>query len=337
MEYRTLGRSGLQVSLAGMGCNNFGGKLDQAASTEIVNAALDEGITFFDTAAMYNDGHSEECLGAALGSRRGEVIIATKFAFPSPADVARAGFGASMGAASRDAIYKSVHGSLRRLGTDYIDVLFQHRPDKATPVEETLGALTDLVREGTVRYVGSSAFKGYQIADADWTAREGGQTRFIAAQNEWNMLSRGVETDVVPACEQFGLGMVPFFPLANGFLTGKYKRGAELPAESRLAEWKEFRDPQPEMLHAAHAKQATALTSEANFDVLEALTGYAEAHGHSMLELAMSWLASSATVASVIAGVTKVEYVATNSAAVESWKLDAEEMGEVDGILSNGA
>ena len=226
MEYRSLGQSGLQVSLSGMGCNNFGGKLDQAESTAIVNAALDEGITFFDTAAMYNDGHSEECLGAALGSRRrGDAIVATKFAFPSPADVERAGFGASMGAASRDAIYKSVHGSLRRLGTDYIDVLFQHRPDKATPVEETLGALTDLIREGKVRYVGSSAFKGYQIADADWTGRDGGHTRFIAAQNEWNMLSRGVESDVVPACEQFGLGMVPFFPLANGFLDREVQAG----------------------------------------------------------------------------------------------------------------
>ena len=318
MEYRTLGNSGLQVSLAGLGCNNFGMRIDAAQSEEVVNTALDEGITFFDTADVYGDTKSEEFLGQALGARRHEVVIATKWAMPL-------GEGPYKRGGSRHYIYKAVEDSLRRLGTDYIDVYQMHQPDAATPIDETLRALDDLISEGKIRYVGSSNFSGWQLADADWTARSQHLTRFVSAQNEWSLLNRAVEHEVIPACEQFGVGQLPFFPLASGFLTGKYKRGEDLPEGTRLEAWAK-----------AMPERIAAQTSDANWDKLAGLTTFAEERGHSILELALCWLATRPVVSSVIAGATKPEQVKSNVASTLAWRLSDEEMAEVDTILGKG-
>lgn len=316
----------MQVSLAGLGGNNFGGKLNQKETTAVVNAALDEGVTFIDTAAMYNEGRAEECLGRALGSRRQDVILTTKFGYVEPGD------GRTLGG-SRANIQTELQASLRRLGTDYIDLYQMHRPDPRTPIEETLRALDDLVRGGEVRYLGTSGFGGWGIADAEWTARDGQLNRFISAQNQWSLLQRGIEKEVAPACASYGVGIIPFFPLASGFLTGKYQRDAPMASDSRLAEWAEHRDPQPAALHDLHAKSAATITSEANFDTLERLTRFAEERGHTILELALSWLASSPTVCSIIAGATSVEQIRSNVAATQAWQLDADEMAGVDAAL----
>ena len=215
--------------------------------------------------------------------------------------------------------------SLRRLGTDYIDVYQMHQPDAETPIEETLEALTDLVHRGVVRYIGHSNFSGWQIANADWVSRTRGLARFVSAQNEWSLLQRGVEAEVMPACREFGLGQLPFFPLASGFLTGKYRRGEPLPAGTRLAAWQQ-----------AMPARIEALTAEANFDVLEALERYAGERGRSILDLALSWLASDGAVSSVIAGATKAEQIEANVASTLAWRLSAEEFAEVDAILSGG-
>ena len=316
MEHRRLGTSGLKVSLAGLGTNNFGMRLDYDQSAAVVEAALDAGINFFDTADIYGGGRSEEYLGRALGSRRQDVLIATKFAMPI-------GEGTFTRGGSRHYIERAVAASLDRLGTDYIDVYQMHQPDPDTPIEETLEALTDLVRRGVVRYIGHSNFNGWQIADADWTARTRGLARFVSAQNEWSLLQRGVEAEVMPACRQFGLGQLPFFPLASGFLTGKYRRGADLPEGTRLAAWQR-----------AMPERIAALTADANFDTLEALERYAADHGRSILDLALSWLASDPAVSSVIAGATKPEQIEANVASTLAWRLTAEEFAEVDAVLS---
>ena len=316
MEHRRLGTSGLKVSLAGLGTNNFGMRLDYDQSAAVVEAALDAGINFFDTADIYGGGRSEEYLGRALGSRRQDVLIATKFAMPI-------GEGTFTRGGSRHYIERAVASSLDRLGTDYIDVYQMHQPDPDTPIEETLEALTDLVHRGVVRYIGHSNFNGWQIADADWTARTRGLARFVSAQNEWSLLQRGVEAEVMPACRQFGLGQLPFFPLASGFLTGKYRRGADLPEGTRLAAWQR-----------AMPERIAALTADANFDTLEALERYAADRGHSVLDLALSWLASDPAVSSVIAGATKPEQIEANVASTLAWRLTAEEFAEVDAVLS---
>ena len=319
MEFRNLGDAGLRVSVAGLGTNNFGRRLDQEGTTAVVQEALDQGITLFDTADTYGDGLSEEYLGAALGSRRHEAIIATKFG-------STFGEGPYNKGASRHYIYKSVEASLRRLGTDYIDLYQLHLPDPRTPIEETLRALDDLVRAGTIRYVGSSNFAGWQIADADWTARAGGLTRFVTAQNEWSLLKRDLERDVIPACGRFRVGMLPFFPLASGFLTGKYRRGEDLPEGTRLSEWGKR---MPDYLKA--------LTSDANWDRLERLEAFAEGAGHTVHELALGWLASQPVVTSVIAGATSAEQVRNNVAATEAWTLGADDLAAVDRILAGAA
>ncbi len=311
MEFRTLGRSGLKVSVAGLGCNNFGMRIDEDASRAVVQAALENGVTLFDTADIYGGGQSEEFLGRALGSERRNVIIASKFAMAM-------GKGPYESGASRHYILRAVEASLRRLGSDYIDVYQVHRPDPETPIEETLDALNDLIRQGTVRYIGSSACSGWQIADAEWTARTEHQNRFVSAQNEWSMLERSVEPDIIPACERFGVGMLPYFPLANGFLSGKYRRGEPFPSGSRLEAWKD---------------RFGQVASEENFDRLEKLTAFAEARGHTMLELAQCWLASHPVVSSVISGATTADQVKANAAAVQAWRLSTEEMAEVDGML----
>ncbi|HET6483444.1 MAG TPA: aldo/keto reductase, partial [Actinoplanes sp.] len=233
MSYRRLGRSGLVVSVVGIGCNNFGRKLDADGSREVVDAAFDAGITLFDTADVYGTPHgaSEQCLGAALKGRRDEVVLATKFGLSMD------GFnGNDFGArGSRRYIVRAAEASLRRLETDYIDLYQMHQPDPWTPIDETLAALDDLVRAGKVRYLGNSNFAGWQIADADWTARSGGRTPFVSAQNQYSLLHRDVETEVVPACEQYGLGLLPYFPLDSGLLTGKYRRGEKPAAGTRLS------------------------------------------------------------------------------------------------------
>jgi aryl-alcohol dehydrogenase-like predicted oxidoreductase len=307
MEYRNLGSSGLKVSIVGIGCNNFGMRIDADATDDVVAAALDNGINFFDTADVYGRGHSEEFLGNAIKGRdRSQIIIATKFASPM-------GEGALMQGASRRHIFNAVDESLRRLGTDYIDLYQQHRPDPSTPMEETMRALDDLISMGKVRYLGNSNFSGWQIADADWTSRHHGLNRFVTAQNLYSLLDRRVEREVVPACQEFGLGILPYFPLASGLLTGKYSRGAEPPEGTRLALW---------------GDRARAAMSDENFDVVDKLDNYASQKGHTILELAMSWLASMPHISSVIAGATSPAQVQQNAEAA-SWKLSDEEMTEV--------
>ncbi len=332
MEYRTLGNSGLQVSLVGVGTNSFGMKIDEAQTARVVNEAVDQGITFFDTADHYAEGASERFIGKALGARRQDVIIASKFGWGlDGVDYAAKG--------SRHYMFQAVEGSLRRLGTDYIDLYQYHRPDGITPIEETMDALNDLVRQGKVRYIGCSNFSGWQIADADWTARSGHLNRFVSAQNRWSLFSREVEAEVIPACERFGLGQLPYSPLAAGLLTGKYRRGQAHPEGSRLDVFRRSADD-PKLLMAtdrhwpmrAYEFEKLA-TSDRNFDRLETLTRYAEEHGHTILEMAMGWLASSPVVSSIIAGATTPEQIRDNIASAEAWKMSAEERSEIDGLL----
>ena len=292
MTYQQLGLSGLTVSTVGLGCNNFGARMADEDVPAVVNAAIEAGITLFDTADVYgNAGGSEVLLGDALGSRRGEVIIATKFG----SDM-RGANGSDWGArGSRRYIRIAVENSLRRLGTDWIDLYQLHEPDPNTPIEETLAALTEVVAEGKVRYVGSSNLAGWQVIDADWTARTSGFEAFISAQNEYSWLNRSVETELVPALEHTGQSLLPYFPLAAGLLTGKYRRGQSAPADSRLA-------------RAGH----TARLDKANFDLIEAIEAYAAERGLAMHQVAIGGLAAMPTVGSVIAGATSAEQVKQN-------------------------
>jgi aryl-alcohol dehydrogenase-like predicted oxidoreductase len=290
MTYQQLGLSGLTVSTIGLGCNNFGARMADEDVPAVVNAAIETGITLFDTADVYgNVGGSEVLLGEALGSRRGEVIIATKFG----SDM-RGANGPDWGArGSRRYIRIAVENSLRRLGTDWIDLYQLHEPDPNTPIEETLAALTEIVAEGKVRYIGSSNFAGWQVIDADWTARTSGFEAFISAQNEYSWLNRTVETELVPALEHTGQSLLPYFPLASGLLTGKYRRSQSAPAGSRLA-------------------RNTARLDEANFDLIESIEAYAAERGLSMLQVAIGGLTVMPTVGSVIAGATSAEQVKQN-------------------------
>ena len=314
MKYRNMGDSGLKVSLAGLGCNNFGARIDAAATRKVVDAALDRGITLFDSADIYGAGESEEFLGRALGKRRHDAVVVTKFGLPMDQreDINRG---------SRRYAIAAVEASLKRLGTDYIDLYLLHTPDAQTPIGETLEAMDALVRQGKVRYIGCSNFAGWQIADADWRARTEGRQRFVAAQNEWSLLERTAETEVAPACERFGLGIMPYFPLACGLLTGKYRRGAALPKGTRLAKVDESYYP--------------GLLSARNFAKVEALEAWAGARGHTLLELALAWLASRPVVATVIAGATSPEQIEANAAAVTGWTLDADEMSALDAVLKD--
>jgi aryl-alcohol dehydrogenase-like predicted oxidoreductase len=312
MTYRQLGDSGLTVSTVGLGCNNIGRRLDKDATRAVVDAAIDVGITLFDTADRYGAsiGASEDFLGQALQGRRDTVVVATKFGMPTggvtrPEHEARG---------SRRYIRASVEGSLRRLRTDYIDLYQMHEPDPRTPIEETLDALDDLVREGKVRYIGSSNFSGWQIVDADWSARTAGAARFISAQNQYSLLERGAEAEVVPACEHSGVGLLPFFPLANGLLTGKYHRGQQAPSGTRLG----------------GADKASVLTN-ANWDVVEALRAFAEERGITMLDVAIGGLAAQPAVTSVIAGAMTPEQVRANTQA-GLWEPAADDLVALDDI-----
>jgi aryl-alcohol dehydrogenase-like predicted oxidoreductase len=304
MKLRRLGASGLKVSEVGLGCNNFGMRIDAKATDAVVGAALDAGITLFDTADIYGGTKSEEFLGKALGKRRGEVVLATKFGMRIGDDPRRMG-------GSRRWIMRAVEDSLTRLSTDWIDLYQLHSPDPDTPIDETLRALDDLVTQGKVRYIGNSNFSGWQIADADWTAAGG--TRFISAQNQYSLLERKVEYEVLPACEHFGLGFLPFFPLASGLLSGKYRRGEKPPEGTRLAAW---------------GARGQAAMSDRNFDKVEKLEAWAGERGHTILELAFAWLLGHEVVSSVIAGATSPEQVKANAATAD-WVLSPDEVEEV--------
>lgn len=307
MDYRNLGNSGLQVSVVGLGCNNFGRRLDLDGTSAVINAAIDSGINLLDTADVYGgEGKSEELMGVALKGKRHQVVLATKFASPM-------GEGPMHQGGSRKWIMQAVEDSLRRLQTDYIDLYQVHRPDPKTPIEETMRALEDLVREGKVRYIGHSNFTGWMTAEAHYIARYEHLTPFISAQNEWSLLNRRVEHDLVPACAEFNVGILPYFPLASGMLTGKYKRGEAAPEGTRLA----------------FGPMGERVLTDANFDKVEKLEAFATERGHSLLELAIGWLASQPTVGSVIAGATKPEQVKANVEA-GGWRLTPEEMAEVD-------
>ncbi len=313
MDFRRLGNSGLVVSVVGLGTNNLGMKLDMADSREVVHAALDEGITLFDTSDSY--GKSEERLGELLEGNRDDVVIATKFG----SDTRARGNdnGEDWGVrGSRRYLRRAVESSLRRLRTDWLDLYQMHRPDPATPVEETLSALDDLVHEGKVRYVGSSNFTGWQVSDAEWTSRTHGYQRFVSAQNQYSWLERGIEADLVPALVHYGVGLLPYYPLASGLLTGKYRRGEGAPEGSRIQVF----------------GRESALT-DASFDVIEKLESFAAERGIALLDVAMGGLAAQPAVSSVIAGATSREQVAKNVAA-GTWRPSASDLATLDEITS---
>ncbi len=309
-SYRQLGRSGLTVSTVGVGCNAFGTRIDEETTKQVVAAAVDEGITLFDTADTYGHGASEELLGRALGSRRADVVVATKFG----SDMRGANGPGWESRGSRRYIRRAVDGSLRRLGTDWIDLYQIHTPDPSTPVAETLAALDDLVGEGKIRYIGSSNYSGWQVVDADWTSRLSGGVAFISAQNKYSLYDRSADDDLVPACRQVGVGLLPYFPLEFGLLTGKYRRGEPAPDGSRLA-------------------TQSARLDEADFDRIDALADYAAARGLSMLQVAIGGLVAQPVVGSVIAGATSAQQVRDNAAA-GSWAPSADDLRELDEVTA---
>jgi aryl-alcohol dehydrogenase-like predicted oxidoreductase len=311
MKLRNLGNSGLLVSEIGLGCNNFGQRIDLDASRAVVNKAMDLGITFFDTADIYgNRGGSESILGQILGSRRKEIVLATKFGKPM-------GDARTMTGASRRYILFAVEESLRRLKTDWIDLYQVHFPDSVTPIEETLRTLEDLIQQGKVRYIGCSNFPAWQVAEARWTAKELGINAFVTCQDEYSLLVRNIERELLPAIESYGLGLLPFFPLASGLLTGKYTRDEKPPEGTRLAEWK-----------AVSERYAT----KANWDKIEKLQKFCADRNHTLLELAISWLLSRPVVSSIIAGATRPEQLEQNIAA-GSWPLSPSDLSEIDHLL----
>jgi aryl-alcohol dehydrogenase-like predicted oxidoreductase len=311
MRYRALGKSGLVVSVVGLGCNNFGRRLDADATRAVVDAALDAGVTLLDTAETYGGaGRSEEILGEVLAGRRDRVVLATKFGSQG-GDM---GYGPAAGAkGGRAYMRRAVEHSLRRLRTDYLDLYQIHTPDPVTPVEETLTALTELVQAGKVRYIGHSNFSGLQTAAAAVAARELGTAPFISAQNHWSLLERSAEVDVVPAALEYGLGVLPYFPLANGLLTGKVRRGMPPAAGTRLAGREDY-------------------VTEAKLDKVEALADWAQQRDRSLLEIAIGGLAALPGCTSVIAGATSPGQVRANAAAGE-WEPGADELAELDKIV----
>jgi aryl-alcohol dehydrogenase-like predicted oxidoreductase len=310
MRYRPLGSSGLTVSVAGLGGNNFGRRLDVEAARAVVDAAMDAGITLIDTADSYGTGRSEEILGEVLAGRRDQVVLATKFGHRN-ADL---GYGPAAGAkGGRGYIMRAVEQSLRRLRTDYIDLYQIHTPDPATPIEETLAALGELVARGMVRYPGHSNFSGWQLAEAAGAARELGTPGFVSAQNHWSLLERGAEAEVVPAAVHFGLGVLPYFPLANGLLTGKVRRGVPPPPGSRLA-------------------GRPGYITDGKLDRVDSLIAWAQQHGVTVLDVAVGGLAAQPGCSSVIAGATSPEQVKANAEAA-SWIPSADELADLDRLV----
>ena len=307
MEYRYLGRSGLRVSAIGLGTNNFGRRLDADAAAVVVNHALDMGVNMIDTSNSYGDGYSEKYIGRALKGKRDKALIATKVS-------SRIADGPNDGGNSRQHIMGAVENSLRRLNTDYIDLYQIHWHDANVPIEETLRALDDLVRQGKVRYIGCSNFMAWQMCEAVWTSRTLGVESFVSMQPKYSIMDREIEAELVPFCEAYDIGILPYYPLANGFLTGKYRRGQPAPEGTRLAEGDR------------------GMFTDANFDLLERLEAFCEERGHSVLELAFAWLLANSAVSSVIAGATRAEQIVANAKAA-SWSLTAEDVAEVNGII----
>jgi aryl-alcohol dehydrogenase-like predicted oxidoreductase len=309
-SYTQLGKSGLMVSTVGVGCNAFGTRIDEAGTRSVVDAAIDCGLTLFDTADTYGQGASEELLGRALGTRRPDVIVATKFG----SDMRGANGPAWEARGSRRYVRRAVEASLRRLRTDWIDLYQIHKPDPYTPVAETLTALDELVKEGKVRYIGSSNYSAWQVVDADWRSRTSGGVAFVSAQNKYSLYDRAADDELVPACLHTGVGLLPYFPLEFGLLTGKYRRGEPAPEGSRLV-------------------QQSERLAGADFDRIEAVAGFAEARGLSILQVAVGGLAAQPVVASVIAGATSAEQVRSNAAA-GAWQPDSDDRTALDEVTA---
>ncbi len=309
MEYRRLGNSGLKVSAIGLGGNNFGWRADEQTSITVIDHAIEKGINFIDTADVYDRGHSEEFVGKAIKGKRLQVFIATKFGNPM-------GEGPNERGGSRNYIMKAADASLRRLQTDYIDLYQMHVSDSTTPIEETLRALDDLVRAGKVRYIGCSNFAAWQLCEALWTSKVSSLHSFMTVQPQYNLLARQVERELVPCCQAYNIGIIPYSPLAGGFLTGKYRKGEEPPADARLS--------RPNVAFRR-------IFTENNWDKLAKLEAFAREHGHTAGELAIAWLLAKPGVSTVIAGARKIEQVSANVTAGE-WKLTAEEVAKVDAI-----
>jgi aryl-alcohol dehydrogenase-like predicted oxidoreductase len=315
MQFRNLGKSGLIVSTVGLGGNNMGGRLNQAETDAVVHKAPDLGVTFFDSADAYGKrgggktGDSETCLGNALGARRKDIVLATKFGHAMDA-------AGKLKGASRRYILSAVEASLRRLKTDWIDLYQMHSPDPLTPIEETMRALDDLIRQGKVRYIGCSNTPAWLFVQAHWTARAAGGAPFISCQDEYSLVNRTIEKDLVPAANAHGAKILPFYPLASGLLTGKYRKDEPPPPGSRFAK--------PERFESRFQTERTA-------NMVEALRAFAQARGHTLLELAMSWLAAQPHIGSIIAGATTPAQVESNVAAA-GWALAAEDLAEIDRI-----
>ena len=310
MEYRQLGNSGVRVSVIGLGTNQFGGPVDQEGVNRVIAEAIDLGINFIDTADAYQNGRSEETLGQALKGRWQEVVLATKVYFPI-------GEGPNDKGASRYHIMNGVEASLRRLQSDHIDLYQMHRWDTDTPIQETMRALDDLVSSGKVRYIGASAYAAWQLAQANLLAEFRGWTSLVTVQSHYHMLEREVEQEVIPYCEAHNVGFIPYFPLAGGFLTGKYKRGEAAPTGSR----------------GERSPYVQEYMTDANYDIVEKLSAWAQDRDHTMNELAHAWLLAQPQVCSVISGLTKMEHLRANAKAGE-WMLTKEEAAEVTAVLN---
>lgn len=314
MQYRSLGKSDLKVPVVGLGGDTFGRDIDEQATSRIVDHALDLGVNYIDTADVYGwGGKSEENIGKAVKGKRDRFIIATKFGITVSKDAPQ-GAGGAPGLGSRNYIMKAVEDSLRRLGTDYIDVYQFHTPDSATPIEETLRAMDDLVRAGKVRFVAGSNFPAWELCEAMWVSKAAGLSGFVSMQSRYNLIDRHIEDEIASCCQAYGVSMIPWYPLAGGFLTGKYRRGADLPEGTRFKSNPSF---------------YAWLLSDDNFRVLDAAESFASERGHSVAELALAWLLSHEWVSTVIAGVTKTEQVSANVKAAE-WRLTPEEMTDLD-------
>ncbi|MDA0656427.1 MAG: aldo/keto reductase [Proteobacteria bacterium] len=300
------GEDGLDVSLVGLGCNAFGKRVDEKGTHAVIDAALEAGITFFDTAETYGGGLSETFIGTALKGRRDKVILTTKFGHSNS-------FVEGKRKGSPENIRFAVEQSLKKLQTDYLDLYQQHRPDTETPVGDTMGALNDLVGEGKIRYFGCSAYTGGQMQEAVDVAKAAGYQGFVTAQNPWNLLERGIEDDLIPVCAENGIGILPYYPLAKGLLTGKYKPGATAPAGSRM--------------------DGDSSLAEADHDCLERLKGFAGDHGYDLLTLAISWLAAQPTMACIISGASRPDQVGQNAAAAR-WKLSTDDLSVIDALLA---
>ncbi len=310
MDIRNLGQSGLRVSAIGLGCNNFGGRLDLEQTRAVIHAAFDAGITLFDTADVYGDkGGSETLMGQVLGEMRNGIVLATKFCMPMDA-------AETLKGGSRRYIMSAVEASLRRLRTDHIDLYQMHRMDPLTPIEETLRALSDLVTQGKIRYFGCSNFSGWRLVEAQWAAKLLGLPGFVSAQDEYSLVKRDHEADLLPALNAYGLGLLPYFPLASGLLTGKYRRNQPMPEGARLTNTQRLAD---------------RYLTDKNWEVSEKLADFAEARGHTVLELAFSWLLAQKPVSSVIAGATRPEQIGQNVKA-GGWALSESELMEIDAL-----